>query len=132
MLVEVSNTPWNERHYYLVDITTEDVSDKNFQVSPFMDLDMLYLWRVKLPSSDSDKLLIHIENQRRHHSEQRRKVFDASLIMKQKPFTTGQLWKTWSFLPFMTTKIVASIYWQAMKIFFKGIPFLGYQKAKQD
>jgi hypothetical protein len=29
----------------------------------------------------------------------------------------------------MTVKVVLSIYWQAMKLFIKRVPFIGYQKA---
>ena len=65
LLAEVSNTPWNERHYYLVPVTTPDDAQssiaqvpaqaeqmsefthpKNFHVSPFNPLDMLYQWQV--------------------------------------------------------------------------------------
>ena len=40
MIAEVSNTPWNERHYYLVPLEKKVNFKKTFSVSPFMDLDM--------------------------------------------------------------------------------------------
>lgn len=132
MLAEVSNTPWNERHYYLIDLQSEGekLTKKAFQVSPFMNLDMSYFWRVKPPSNDKENLIITIEN--KHENEQSgamEKLFDANLKMHKKEFTQKSLLGVWCQLPVMTIKIVFSIYWQALKIFIKRIPFIGYQKA---
>ncbi|WP_286267386.1 DUF1365 domain-containing protein [Thalassotalea atypica] len=131
MLAEVSNTPWNERHYYWVDLQTTDdkVTKKAFQVSPFMDLDMSYFWQVTPPSKDSDKLLVKIENKRTNSQGQPlEKLFDASLVMHKQEFSSHSLFKVWCQLPIMTVKVVATIYWQAMKLLVKRIPFIGYQK----
>ncbi len=124
MLVEVSNTPWHERHYYLVDIKQKHICEKEFQVSPFMDLNMRYHWRVKPPETDKT-LLIDIENHKTHGDMN--KVFAAGLAMQAKPLTAKNIFKTWCSLPVMTMKIIASIYWQAVKLFVKRIPFIGYQ-----
>jgi DUF1365 family protein len=131
MLAEVSNTPWNERHYYLVNLQTKNdaKNEKYFQVSPFMDLNMSYFWQVKAPSNDTDKLIIHIENKREKvQSGKMDKLFDVSLVLYKKEFTKACLLGVWCQLPLMTVKVVCSIYWQALKLFIKGIPFIGYQK----
>lgn len=131
MLAEVSNTPWNERHYYLVNLQNKDemVSEKTFQVSPFMDLDMSYFWQVKPPSNNNDKLAINIESKRENlQSGKMDKLFDVSLRLHKKEFTHKSLLRVWCQLPVMTIKVVFSIYWQALKLFIKGIPFIGYQK----
>ena len=49
MLAEVSNTPWDQRHCYLVDLSAPETTDKVFHVSPFMNLDMRYQWHVAPP-----------------------------------------------------------------------------------
>ncbi|MFT5758359.1 MAG: DUF1365 family protein [Alteromonadaceae bacterium] len=132
MLAEVSNTPWNERHYYLVDLQKIDKRNKkSFQVSPFMDLDMSYFWQVKPPSDDNDRLVINIESKRKNLQNGKwDKLFDASLVMHKKEFTHKSLLRVWCQLPVMTIKIFFSIYWQALKLFIKGIPFIGYQKPR--
>jgi DUF1365 family protein len=132
MLAEVSNTPWNERHYYLVNLLDENkdkTSKKVFQVSPFMDLAMTYFWHVNPPSSSDDSLLVKIENKVvDKDTGDIHKIFDASLVMKKKPFTKKSLLAIWCQLPVMTMKAVLGIYWQALKLFVKRIPFIGYQK----
>lgn len=131
MLAEVSNTPWNERHYYLVDLQkkSDKTNEKYFQVSPFMDLNMSYFWQVKPPSNDTDKLVVNIENKRKNlQSGKMDKLFDVSLTLYKKDFTNVSLLGIWLQLPIMTIKVFFSIYWQALKLFIKGIPFIGYQK----
>jgi DUF1365 family protein len=94
-----------------------------------MDLAMSYFWHVKPPSSSGDKLLIKIENKVvDEHTGDVKKLFDASLVMKKKPFTKKNLFAIWCQLPVMTVKVVLGIYWQALKLFAKRIPFIGYQK----
>ncbi len=130
MLAEVSNTPWNERHYYLVDVKAkQDTTEKAFHVSPFMDLNMNYIWRVKPPQKESQHLLIHIENHL-NGGQRNSKQFDATLALSKKEFSKRSLLKVWLGLPFMTGKIVFGIYIQALKLFIKKVPFIPYQKSK--
>ena len=59
MLAEVSNTPWNESHCYLVDLKDPGINEKKFHVSPFMGMDMHYQWKI---SYKADRIIVHIEN----------------------------------------------------------------------
>lgn len=117
-LVEVNNTPWLERHFYLVDLNEPEITDKHFHVSPFMPMAMQYHWRLKAPDLNRlDKpMLVHIEAHQQH------KVFDATMILKGKPLNNNSLALALRQWPIMTAQIVRGIYWQAFKLFIKSIP----------
>lgn len=117
MLAEVSNTPWGETHYYLIDAKQPKPCDKTFHVSPFMDLNMRYHWTIKPPT---DNLLVKIEN----HNEQ--KLFSATLALKKHQFNRQQLGRLVLAQPLMTGKIFIAIYWQALKLLMKKVPFISH------
>ena len=117
LLAEVTNTPWLEQHCYLVDMLSPQITEKKFPVSPFMDLDMRYHWRLSTPGK---RLSVHIEN----WTEQ--KLFDASLSLQRQPLIPAVKSLILRHWPVMTIKIVMGIYWQALKLFMKCVPFYGH------
>jgi DUF1365 family protein len=127
LLAEVSNTPWNERHYYLIDIDSDLKSEKNFHVSPFMDLNMKYHWRIKDPT---ERLNLSIENYAKDKSGE--KLFIASIAMKRQTFTNKNLLKNLLAIPMMTAKTVLGIYWQALKLYIKGVPYIAHSKKESN
>lgn len=114
MIAEVHNTPWNERHCYLVDINDPKIHKKEFHVSPFMNLDMDYHWRIKLRNK---RVLIHIENWNQE------KLFEATLALQHQSLSNSALAATLKQWPLMTVSIVRGIYWQALKLFSKRVPY---------
>ncbi len=122
LLAEVSNTPWNERHYYLMAMAETMISEKAFHVSPFMDIDMQYHWRIKAPGK---KLNLHIENYKEH------KIFDATLMMQRMELNNQNLRRCLLAIPSMTLKTLAGIYWQALKLFIKGVPYVPHAEKKE-
>jgi DUF1365 family protein len=127
LVAEVNNTPWNERHSYVLPgpqqgrwLRTE--FDKQLHVSPFNPMDMRYLWRSSTPDQ---RLVLHLAN-----TEQGRRVFDASLSLSARPMTATNLNRTLWRYPLMTARIALAIYWQALRLFVKGVPFHSHPDTK--
>lgn len=127
LLAEVSNTPWNERHYYLIDLLQAPECEKTFHVSPFMDLDMKYHWRIKAPAAH---LSLSIESHRQDKAED--KLFRASIAMTRQDFTNKNLLKNLLAIPIMSAKTVLGIYWQALKLYLKGVPYIAPAKKEKN
>jgi len=125
MLAEVSNTPWNQRHYYLVDMQSSALTPKEFHVSPFMTLDMQYQWRLTTPGQN---IKVNIDNISSKNGLKNEKLFDVSMRLNKTKITTTELGKSWITLPFSVIKVLSLIYWQALKLVAKRIPFISYQK----
>ncbi len=123
IVAEVHNTPWGERHSYVLDCRPgADRAGhwtfrmpKEFHVSPFMPMDVEYVWRL---SSPGRRLSVHMEN----HVDGR-KVFDATMALQRRPITTRTLAGALARHPFMTGTVIAGIYWQALRLWLKRSPY---------
>lgn len=120
ILAEVTNTPWKERHAYVLKNQGDDKKIKSsfrkqFHVSPFWGMDHDYEWLFSQPSK---KINVNMKNFR---SE--KKVFDAHLSMVRKSFTKKELLKQVLKFPFITLMVVARIHFQAFILWLKRAPF---------
>jgi len=128
VVAEVTNTPWNERHVYVLANETNEGSGatrrhrvaKRFHVSPFMPMDIGYDWRFSTPG---ETLSVHMENHR-----QGAKLFDATLALERRPLTGASLARALAFFPLITAKVVAAIYWEALRLWAKRVPFYTHPK----
>ncbi|MDP5032436.1 MAG: DUF1365 domain-containing protein [Paraglaciecola sp.] len=117
LLAEVSNTPWNERHCYLVDLSEQKDSQKVFHVSPFNPIDMQYKWKIEQPA-EYLKLSLACHRETKH--------FVANINLSRKELNSHNLKRVVINIPFMTLKTVVGIYWQALKLFIKGMPIYSH------
>ena len=123
IVAEVDNTPWGERHVYVLDPARDEGRDgrhryrfpKAFHVSPFLPMGIDYDWRFVDPGRF---LAVHIDCNRGG-----RKVFDATMTLTRREITGGSLAATLAWHPCMTGKVLAAIYWQALRLWLKRTPF---------
>ena len=120
IVAEITNTPWGERHQYVlpVDSAADDFKlfefDKDFHVSPFMPMDMRYRWSFGEPA---ERLLVNMQN-----FIGTERMFDATLSLRRTPLNTRELLKVLAVYPLMTAKVIAAIHWQALRLWLKHIP----------
>ena len=122
-LAEVSNTPWNERHHYayhVADGRYEPTQTKAFQVSPFNPLQQQYRWRIGPPGEAIDVSIMV--------SDGRGEIFEARLHLERHQLDKATVRRLLLKKPIMTVFIVGGIYYQALKIYLKGIPYVPYEK----
>lgn len=118
VVAEVNNTPWGEQHHYVLPKSSKGLKrtrfsfDKAFHVSPFMRMNQLYNWRLTEPGR---KLAVHMENM-----ETGEKVFDATMCLSRTAIDSRSLFRVLVQYPMMTTRVVAAIHWQAIKLWLKG------------
>ena len=124
VVAEVNNTPWDERHSYVLQCDPKQKYqrikfNKAMHVSPFNSMDIEYNWRSSLPS---DVLRIHMQNWRQENdSVEAEMEFDATLVLDREEITPKGLNKLiWQY-PLMTIKVVVAIYWEALRLFAKGV-----------
>lgn len=145
---EITNTPWEERHAYVLPIGESANGSalpayalkgkekhqfefkKIFHVSPFNPMNMDYRWVFSAPA---EKLFVHMDNfmelgNGQPDEESAIKHFDATLVMNRFELDT-QFGKTLIQYPFMTVKVITGIYWQALKLKLKGVPFYDNPKT---
>jgi uncharacterized protein len=119
ILAEVTNTPWGERHAYVLSADASGgpltgSSNKELHVSPFMGMDYSYEWRVTEPTKRLD---VHIESHRKGEPR-----FDATLCLRRRELTRTSLTTTALRYPFATLRVLALIYTHALKLKLKGVP----------
>lgn len=123
IIAEITNTPWNERHAYVLP-RNQSRSHKGdlrfcfgkvFHVSPFMPMKLQYDWAFGTPDQ---KLMVHMKN-----IDHDRNIFDAKLTLERRPINGFTCARALIRYPMLSIKVMIAIYWQALKLFLKRIPF---------
>lgn len=131
VLAEVSNTPWNEKHYYALPAAGQwDKQQwhekKAFHVSPFNPMSQHYYWKLKQPSA---KVFLHLDI---HDRNSDIKVLDATMSLKRFPMSSSSLWRHIAQTPIQTVKVVFGIYWQALRLWLKKVPYHSHPTNTQS
>jgi DUF1365 family protein len=129
IVCEVNNTPWGEGHLYVLPATDslgqgrilKFKREKAFHVSPFMPMDIDYDWRFNLPEK---ALNVHMQNYREGN-----KVFDATMVLERKEISSANLSSALLRFPFVTAKVVFAIYYQALRLRLKRVPFYDHPQS---
>lgn len=130
IVAEITNTPWNEQYCYVLGADLNEAKGnkkryrfgKTFHVSPFIDMDNDYDWRFCEPDQH---LTIHMDNRNDDG-----KLFDATMVLRRQEITGLTLAAALIQYPFMTGKVIAAIYWQAFRLWWKKVPLYDHPKKR--
>jgi DUF1365 family protein len=122
IVAEITNTPWGERHAYVLPVSRAERHgpalewsfDKRFHVSPFLPMTRRYRWRFTTPGA---ALRVHMDVLDGDQSD-----FDATLVLERRPLDGATLARCLIAYPLMTYKVIVAIHWQALLIWLRRNP----------
>lgn len=128
VLAEITNTPWNERHSYLIPLQSDDRGGchgrlrcrKAFHVSPFNSMDQWYHWCFDFAD---DQVRIHMQNE-----EDDRVVFTAGMQLRLRPLTPHRWLRALVRAPCVSLQTLWRIYHQAWRLQRHGAPVYDHPK----
>lgn len=129
IVYEVKNT-FGEQHAYALAVPPEATlerihqhCEKDFYVSPFIEAKANYKFSLNSPNNNLDvRIIEYIQDE---------PLLVATLQGQQKPLTDRQLLIQAVLHPFLPQKVMASIHYEALKLWLKGISLQPRQIGKQ-
>ncbi len=120
VLYEVHNT-FGESHSYLIPVDRHNKGvirqscDKGFYVSPFIDMEARYDFRLIPPE---DRMALVIDQADRDGA-----LLTASIVGRRSALTDRALIAAFFRIPLVTFKVMAGIHWEALALWRKGAPY---------
>jgi DUF1365 family protein len=145
IVAEVTNTPWGERHAYVLEPDAARPAGgvlhgrfaKEFHVSPFMGMDYTYAWRMTTPG---EQLVAHIESSRADGGEHDGQLaFDATLSLRRRELSPATMRRLLARHPMITLRSLRQIYSHGLRLKLKGAryfpnpsgaPFIGRARRR--
>ncbi len=111
LVLEISNTPWHERFWYVLDAadvgSTPRRFDKAFHVSPFLPMDLTYQCRAPVPD---DRLALRFDLSTASSGAAPRRVFTAALAGRRVPLEAPVAVRDVARTATQTARVSAGIY----------------------
>jgi DUF1365 family protein len=119
LIYQVRNT-FGDIHPYVLPVTPVDISDagvrqqqdKQFYVSPFIEMAMRYHFRVRPPGARVQLRILETDREG--------PLLAATFNGRYRMLTTKELLRAFFALPLVTVKIMAAIHWEALRLWLKG------------
>jgi DUF1365 family protein len=119
IVYEVKNT-FGEQHAYALPVRSalpgdaiRQSADKDFYVSPFIDMSACYEFRLEAPEA---RLSVAI-----CECDEIGKLLVATHVGCRRTLSDGGLLRAFFAFPLMTLKIIAGIHWEALRLWRKGV-----------
>jgi DUF1365 family protein len=115
-VAEVTNTFHEQKPYVITDLEADRfrlVTPKHFYVSPFLDLELKFDFKLRLPA---EHLEIHVDDR-----EGDQRAILTSLTGKRRELTDSALFICALKYPLLTLRVIFLIHWQAFRLWMKGL-----------
>src|SRR5579871_180707 len=121
LIYEVRNT-FGEIHSYVLQVqachgrddTLRHSQTKQFRVSPFIEMDMCYHFRLSPPEEQVKVRILE--------TDETGPVLAAAFFGRRRALTSSSLLGAFVAIPLLTFKVVAAIHWEALRLWLKGAP----------
>ncbi len=122
IVAEVTNTPWGERHAYVLEPepgrppggVLRGSFAKEFHVSPFMGMNHDYSWHLTQPG---ERLIAHIQSTSTETGEL---AFDATLSLRRRELSPAAMRRLLARHPMITLRSLRQIYSHGLRLKLKG------------
>ncbi len=132
VVLEVTNTPRHERHWYVLDGPRADGFAKELHVSPFLPMDLTYRLRIDRASGGAEahrpsRLEVRLEAQ-----DEGRTVLDTHLDLRRIELTPAHAVASLVRHPLATVGVSANIHRQAGSLWAKRAPVFSHPDRRSD